>query len=282
MSNRQVYGIVVLAIAAITLLGLPLAAGAQSSNGITSVKDGATVSGNVEIKGNASDPNFWKWQLDLLPGGDAGEASFLALGTSRGQFSYTLNTTLYPDGNHALRVRVVRTDANYSEYITKITVANQVTRSLVSLPTLTPTATTVVTATAILTATMPPTATPMPVANGITSLTSGATVSGTIVISGYASDPSFQKWQLDLLPSGSNPDAASTLTVGFQSGRFTYSLDTTRFPNGGYDLRLRVVRLDGNYSQYVTQFTTANPTPTPQPTPIPTRAPFLPNVQGQD
>ncbi len=39
------------------------------TNGITAPADGATVSGAVEVTGYASDADFLKWQLDLLPGG---------------------------------------------------------------------------------------------------------------------------------------------------------------------------------------------------------------------
>ena len=63
--------VLMFALAAILLMTLPLAAGAETTNGITTPKDGATVSGAVDVTGYASDPNFSKWQLDLLPGGDA-------------------------------------------------------------------------------------------------------------------------------------------------------------------------------------------------------------------
>jgi hypothetical protein len=126
MSRRSIYRIVLLVIVVITVLGLPIAAGAQSSNGITSVKDGASVSGKVDIKGTANDPAFSKWQLDLLPGGKSDAAIFLATDTKPGEFSYALDTTKYPDGEHALRLRVVRPDGNYSEYVTKVKIANTV------------------------------------------------------------------------------------------------------------------------------------------------------------
>ena len=132
MLKRSVYRIVLLVVVVIALLGLPMAAGAQSANGITSVKDGATVSGKVEIKGNANDPRFSRWQLDLLPGAKADAAIFLATDTKSGPFSYTLDTTPYPNGDHALRLRVVRPDGNYDEYITKVTIANPVAKSIVA------------------------------------------------------------------------------------------------------------------------------------------------------
>ncbi len=112
------------AIVAILLMSLPLAAGAQMANGITTPKDGASVKGTVDVTGYASDPNFSKWQLDLLPGGNANAAIFLALGEKPGDFSYSLNTVGLPEGEHALRLRVVRTDSNYDEYVNKFTIAN--------------------------------------------------------------------------------------------------------------------------------------------------------------
>jgi hypothetical protein len=271
MSKHSRTGVVLLVVLVIALLGLPIAAGAQSSNGITSVKDGATVSGKVEIKGNANDPKFSKWQLDLLPGAKADAAIFLATDTKSGPFSYTLDTTPYPDGNHALRLRVVRPDGNYDEYITKVTIANPVAKSIVaaSIPastvamtTTVATTTTVTTSaapvTATLTTTPTVTATPAPVANGITSVKSGASVTGTVEVKGNANDPSFSKWQLDLLP-GADPNAAIFLALDSKPGQFSYMLDTTAWPNGKHALRLRVVRPDGNYSEYVTPFSIANP-----------------------
>jgi hypothetical protein len=116
---------VFMALVAVLLLSLPLAAGAQMANGFTNLQDGATISGTVEVKGYASDPRFQKWQLDVLPGGDANAAIFVALGEQSGEFSQTLDTTAFPNGDHALRLRVVRTDGNYDEYIARFTLANR-------------------------------------------------------------------------------------------------------------------------------------------------------------
>jgi hypothetical protein len=102
----------------------PAAAAAAMANGFSNLKDGATVSGEVELKGYAADPNFAKWQLDVLPGGDANAAIFLGLGETPGEFSYKVGTTAFPNGEHALRLRVVRGDGNYDEFITKFVIAN--------------------------------------------------------------------------------------------------------------------------------------------------------------
>ena len=52
-------------------------------------------------------------------------AVFLAVGDQQGDLSYTLNTVGLPNGEHALRLRVVRDDSNYDEYITKFVIANK-------------------------------------------------------------------------------------------------------------------------------------------------------------
>ena len=98
---------------------------AAMANGITNLKDGTKVSGTAEIKGYANDPKFQKWQLDVLPGGDANAAISLAVGNNPGEFSYTVDTTKFPNGDHALRLRVVRADSNYDEYVTKFSIANR-------------------------------------------------------------------------------------------------------------------------------------------------------------
>lgn len=363
----------VLALAAVMVLSLPLGVGAAMMNGFIGPKDGATVSGTVEVKGYASDPSFMKWQLDLLPGGDPGAAIFLALGQQSGEFSYSLNTVGLPNGEHAFRLRVVQSDSNYNEYFSKFTIANgaPVTESRGGTA---PAATSVakdIVATAIgagqfktlvaavqaaglveaLQGTGPftvfaptdaafaklPAGTvegllkdpkalanillyhvvsgevkaaavkdglvaktlqgstvafkvmdgkvminganivatdvmasngvihvidsvilpPTPMSNGISAPKNGATVSGSLEVKGYASDSSFLKWQLDLLPGG-DPNAAIFLTLGEKPGEFSYTLNTSGLPNGEHAFRLRVVRADSNYDEYVSKFTIAN------------------------
>ena len=251
-----------------TVAAKPVAATtAAPTNGITSPKDGTTVSGKVDVKGYASDPSFMKWQLDVLPAGNANAAIFLATGDKPGVFTYTLDTIALPKGEHALRLRVVRTDSNYNEYVNKFTIASGEAKPAAAKPVA---ATTVVTttvaakpaaATTVVTTTVaakPAAATTAAPTNGITSPKDGATVSGKVDVKGYASDPSFMKWQLDLLPGG-NADAAIFLAMGDKPGEFTYTLDTTALPKGEHALRLRVVLADSNYDEYVTKFTVANP-----------------------
>ncbi len=239
--------IVLLIVAALMVMSLPLAVAAQTAdtttNGITAPADGATVSGTVTVTGYASDPNFMKWQLDLLPGGDASAAGFLALGETQGVFTYTLNTIGLPNGEHALRLRVVRNDSNYTEYTTKFTIANGAAAPAAA-------ATPVATATPAAVAAAATAVT----GNGFVAPAEGATVSGVVEIRGNATSADFMKWQLDLLP-GSDPNAAAFLALGEEQGVFTHTLDTTNLPQGEHSLRLRVVRGDANYDEYLVKFT---------------------------
>ena len=57
--------------------------------------------------------------------------------------------------------------------------------------------------------------------NGINAPKDGASVSGVATIKGYASDPSFSKWQLDLLPGGDG-NAAIFLALGEKPGELSY------------------------------------------------------------
>ena len=45
------------------------------------------------------------------------------MGEKPGEFTYTLDTTNLPAGEHALRLRVVRSDSNYDEYVTRFIIA---------------------------------------------------------------------------------------------------------------------------------------------------------------
>jgi hypothetical protein len=93
-----------LMLAVIALFALPVvgALAQTTENGITAPAEGATVTGTVDVTGYANDAAFSKWQLDVLPGGDANAAIFLAVGTTPGEF-LPLDTTAYPMA-HALRL----------------------------------------------------------------------------------------------------------------------------------------------------------------------------------
>ena len=248
-----------------SLIVAPLVVSAAETNGITAPADGASVSGEIAVTAYAGGDDFNKWDLYLLPGGDDSAKTWLATGDTAGEISVPLDTTKYPDGDHALSLRVVHNDSNYTEYTSKVTFAN----AAAPAPVETPAATAAVTATVASTATAP-VAVAAPVAaapvNGFTNVADGAKVSGTVEVEGYADVPGFSKWQLDVLPGGSG-DAAIFVALGETAGEFTYSLDTTAFPDGDHALRLRVVRADSNYDEYTTKVTVANAAAAPAETP---------------
>jgi peptidoglycan/xylan/chitin deacetylase (PgdA/CDA1 family) len=76
----------------------------------------------------AQSADFAKWQLDLLPAGDADRAVFLAVGETASALA-SFDSTPYADGAYTLRLRVVRRDGNYAEHFTPITIANTASAS---------------------------------------------------------------------------------------------------------------------------------------------------------
>ena len=119
-----------------------------------------------------------------------------------------------------------------------------------------------------------------------------ATVRGLVPVEGSATHPQFQKYEIHYGPEPNpgdqwTPIGGSPFEVPVVQGRLGL-WDTTLIPDGVYSLRLRVVRLDGNYDEYFVRGiqvfntrptetataqplqltpTVAGPTETPAPTP---------------
>jgi tetratricopeptide (TPR) repeat protein len=98
---------------------------ADTSVGISAPLSGSVVSNLVTISGLAQHPELRKWQLDLLLNGDTEQATHLDV-SRRPQWGelFTFDSTKYPNGQHQLRLRVVRQDTNYDEYFTTIVIRN--------------------------------------------------------------------------------------------------------------------------------------------------------------
>jgi hypothetical protein len=113
----------------------------------------------------------------------------------------------------------------------------------------------------------------------ITSPTNNAVVRGQVPIVGSAIHPQVQFYKVEFSrePPGGDETWAivgAIVQQGVVNGQLAV-WDTTRVPDGSYTVRLRVVRLDGNYSEYVVrQIVVANAQPE-QPTETPTIAPEL-------
>jgi hypothetical protein len=120
----------------------------------------------------------------------------------------------------------------------------------------------------------------------INSPTNNAVVQGTIQITGSADYPSFQFYIVEVSPEPITGDQWQIVGVIHEQPVINGVLETwntSQVPDGSYTLRLRVVRLDGNYSEGFSQqvvVANAQPIPTDTPTPAadsaePTRPPTV-------
>jgi hypothetical protein len=111
----------------------------------------------------------------------------------------------------------------------------------------------------------------------ITSPRDRATVRGLVPIEGRATHSQFQKYEIHYGPEPNvgdqwTPIGGSPFAQQVVQGRLGL-WDTTMIPDGVYSLRLRVVRIDGNYDEYFVrgiQVVNTRPTETPIPSPTPT------------
>ena len=96
---------------------------------ITSPRDRAVVRDKVSIQGTATHPEFWKYEAAYGPEPNP-DNQWILIGMVHetqvvDNVLETWDTTLLPDGNYSLRLRVVRRDGNYDEYfVRQISVAN--------------------------------------------------------------------------------------------------------------------------------------------------------------
>lgn len=112
--------------------------------------------------------------------------------------------------------------------------------------------------------------------SGITSPAPGSAISGDVPIFGTATIEPFQKYELHFKQEPSGDDAfiyfagGTTPVIGGQLGVW----QAGGLPPGIYTLRLRVVKIDGNYAEYFVPNLSVNQTPpTPAPEESPTETP---------
>lgn len=208
--------------------------------------DPARLAGVVHVLGVADHPAFRKWQLDLLLNGE--EVVFLALGeeplATLAQL-VSLDTHLYPDGEHSLRLRVVHSNLNYDEYFLPVRIANPAAPG-VSAPVSAAPAPASDPILQIAAAPVPAIALSP---NGLSLVAQDDLVS----VRGVANHPAFRKWQVDLLLFGDASQVAF-LAVGEEAVLVVKELTVLQkadFPQGEHQLRLRVVRTDQNYDEYL-------------------------------
>ncbi len=118
----------------------------------------------------------------------------------------------------------------------------------------------------------------------ITSPQNNAVVRGQVAIVGSATHSQFQFYKIEFAREPVVGEAWTIVGAIHQQQVTNGQLetwDTSQLPDGSYTLRLRVVRLDGNYSEYsVVQVVVANAQPTETPTPaapviVPTKRPTI-------
>jgi hypothetical protein len=114
----------------------------------------------------------------------------------------------------------------------------------------------------------------------ITSPQNAAVVRGQVSIQGSATHPQFQFYKVEVArePVGGDESWGIIGAIRDQpvvNGQLEV-WDTTQVPDGSYSLRLRVVRIDGNYTEYsIVQVVVANAQPTETPTPEETATPTI-------
>ena len=124
MSSKSQWFRTILLTLLIVALVLPVAAGAQEEYGLLSPADGATISGTVDVTANFPGSPYVRWDLFILPGGSDSGKIWVATGSDAGEATLSLDTTKYPDGDHAFSLRLVKPDSNYDEQIVNFTIAN--------------------------------------------------------------------------------------------------------------------------------------------------------------
>src|SRR5512136_3169578 len=111
----------------------------------------------------------------------------------------------------------------------------------------------------------------------ITSPTDGQTLTGLVTITGSADHPDFARWELAYGPDPNPNDAWQPFADGKQSVHdgTIGTWNTGVVADGGYMLRLRVVRKDSNYDEaFVRGLLVSNSAPVGTPTSIPPAATF--------
>jgi hypothetical protein len=120
----------------------------------------------------------------------------------------------------------------------------------------------------------------------ITAPGDNAIVRGTVSIQGSAMHPQFQFYKVEYAPEPARDDNYAIIGAIYEGQVMDGQLavwDTTLVPDGSYTLRLRVLRIDGNYDEdFVSRVVVANtqptetPTPAGSPTPMATPTPLPP------
>ncbi len=120
----------------------------------------------------------------------------------------------------------------------------------------------------------------------ITEPANNAVVQGSVQIIGSADHPTFQFYIVEFHPEPVTNDRWQIVGDIHETSVFNAALETwntTVVPDGSYTLRLRVVRLDGNYGEaFSQQVVVSNAQPLPTDTPDASPTPLTPTVTPTD
>lgn len=230
---------------------------------ISSPKSGDAVAGYAPIEGSALKTSFRSYELHISPAGAdqwawlVSSYDIIAEGTL-----HFLDTTRFPDGFYDIRLRSVDDGGNYEDFFLRgVEIRNafpptptpkfNAEGTLIPPPPISPLG--------------PPTATPRPriLANipetgqGIFAPEVGEQVAGWLDIVGTANGSRlnpFERYEIAISAAGM--DNWSWLYTSDEQlwVSVLYTLDTRRFPDGIYDLRLRTVFRDGNFEEFIVRY----------------------------
>lgn len=216
---------------------------------ITEPKETDAIFGNTRIIGTSAVESFLRYELHLS---QAGLENWQWLSTQYApvydDVLYTLNTLALPDGFYDLRLRTLANDGSYGEaFVRGVEVRNTNPPTLTPGPEVTPTPVSPL-----------PTPTPavvsrVPGGQGLYAPDNGSVVRGVVDIVATVNgtrEQKFARWELAISPAGAEVWTwlAGTTEQTWQDTIYVW--DTTAYPDGLYDLRLRIVYEDSNYSEF--------------------------------
>ncbi len=215
----------------------------------------------VRVEGTALIDNYREYQLHIAPA-NSEQWSWLTTGYNvvRDSALHIFDTRLLADGFYDLRLRAINVRGNYTEsFVRGFEIRNlnpptptpEITRQVVEgespLPTVSPLETPTPVATPSFESFIPGGQGIYRPGNG-ERLKSVQAIVGTV--NGRGAGKHFQRYEIYLSPAGM--EAWEWLYASQQQlfNEVIYRLDTSRFANGSYDLRLRIVYQDSNYDEY--------------------------------
>ncbi|MEZ4859989.1 MAG: hypothetical protein R3C14_01715 [Caldilineaceae bacterium] len=236
---------------------------------------GDVIAGVTPIIGTAVIENFVRYDIHIAKA-DSEDWRWVGSGqsfVSEGDL-YLLDTTQFPDGFYDLRLRAVRADGNYYEDIVRgIEIRNT------NPPTPTPLLDAAGTPLPRPTVTATPTPTPefisyIPNGPGIFEPKNGDILRGVTAVVATANglpQRAFLRFELAISPTGYAEWQLLKVSEEQYWQNTIYELDTRQWPDGLYDLRLRIIYADSNYNEFEARnLYIANYTPVRIPTATPT------------